>query len=254
MNKFKLIISYDGTDYYGWQTQKELPSIASTLKKTFKNIFGSDITLKGASRTDAGVHALGQVAMFKTELDVTAEKLLYAWNNALPQDIVIRSVEQVAEDFNVYEHIDHKIYYYHFFTERPLPFFARYGLYYYYPIDFKKLEMALEQFVGTHDFRSYCSIEDTREDTVRTIDRIYLEYYKKYGAYRIVVIGHSFLRHMIRRIVGACLEVASKPAVPISLLQEVLEKKDPRQPFPNARAKGLMLYKINYKQKDNNGI
>lgn len=247
MKKFKLIISYDGTDYYGWQTQKELPSVASALQKAFKNVFGQEIILKGASRTDAGVHALGQVAMFKTEIDATADDLLYAWNNVLPHNVVIRSIEQVNQDFNLYENISHKIYYYHFFTQRPLPFFARYGLYYYYPIDFKKLEMALEQFAGTHDFKSYCSIEDTRENTVRTIDKIYVEYYKKYGAYRIVVVGHSFLRHMIRRIVGACLEVASKPNLPISMLQEVLQKKDPRQPFPNANAQGLMLYKIQYK-------
>lgn len=248
MHKYTLIISYDGTEYYGWQSQKDLPAVASTMQHIFAKIFGRSIVLRGASRTDAGVHALGQVAMFKTDLDLDPEQIKCAWNNRLPADIVIRSLQRIDISHSIYDNIAHKTYHYHFFLERPLPFVQRYGWHFYHSIDLQKLEIALQTFVGTHDFRSFCSSEDTRENTMRTVDAITLEYIQRYGVYRITVRGHSFLRHMIRRMVGAALEVASRPTLPIGALQEALDQKDPEQILPNAPAQGLMLYKITYKK------
>lgn len=246
MNYYKLVVAYDGGAYSGWQAQKEVNSVAGQMQKTFSQIFHVPGSVRGASRTDAGVHALGQVAMLKTELEIKPEQLLYAWNNQLPSDIVIRSIEKVDERCNIYANIKHKVYYYHFFLERPLPFVYRYGWYYYYPVDLKKLEQCLATFVGTHDFKSFCSSEDTRENTVRTIDSITLEYFKRYGCYRIKVVGHSFLRHMVRRIVGACIEVASRPHLAVDVLNVALQEKNPAQLLPNAPANGLVLYKIVY--------
>jgi tRNA pseudouridine38-40 synthase len=247
MNIYKLIIAYDGSDYYGWQDQPEKPSVAAALNHAFTTVFKTEMKVLGASRTDAGVHAMGQVARIKTDLNISADKLKWAWNNALSPDITIRSLELVDESFNPFCDVSQKIYYYHFFVERPMPFIQRYGCYYPYKIDFDLLRAALQFFVGTHDFCSFKSSEDTRADTVRTIDSIDLTYIAKYKVYRITVKGQKFLRHMIRRIVGASLSVASKQHNSLEFLQRVMAACDPRHTLPNAPAKGLLLHKIIYK-------
>ena len=246
MQRYKIIVAYDGTDYCGWQRQKCVPSVAQRMEDTFLVVFDKKISFAAASRTDAGVHALGQVAVFRTDFSIDEKKMFFAWNNMLPPDIVIRKLELVSPDFNIHKDVELKTYYYHFFTKRPLPFVQRYGWYFRYPIDLKKLEKALQVFVGTHDFRSFCT-GDERENTVRTIKTISLEYLRRYNMYRIVVKGPRFLKYMIRRIVGAALEVASRPNLPIGYVSEVLQEKDPEQTLPKASAKGLVLYKIKYK-------
>ena len=124
----------------------------------------------------------------------------------------------------------------------------RYGYYHAYPTNRDVLYKALQCFVGTHDFSSFRSSEDLRTNTVRTIDAIELEYFKRYNIYRITVKGQKFLRHMIRRIVGASLAIASRPDASIQSLLDVLNKCDPGHTLPNAPAKGLLLYKIIYKK------
>jgi len=245
MKKYKIVIAYDGTEYCGWQKQQCVPSVAQKLEDRFEQVFGKKISLMGVSRTDGGVHAMGQVASFRLDLDITQEKLMFAWNNVLPSDIMIRSIEEIPLDRNIHKNIVSKTYFYHFFTKRPLPFIQRYGWFYRYPVDIEKLKKALKVFEGTHDFRSFCT-GDERENTVRTIETIYLEYYKRYNIYRIVVKGPKFLRYMIRRIVGAAIEVAARENFDVSYLQKVLDEKDPEQILPNAPAKGLMLYNIKY--------
>lgn len=247
MRTYKLIIAYDGSDYFGWQALPNKPSLAATLNYAFKTVFKKDIKVLGASRTDAGVHALGQVAHITTDLNISADKLKWAWNNALPADISIRSLELVDDNFNPFCNVEQKIYHYHFFTERPLPFIQRYGYFYPYKIDFDILKQALQTFVGTHDFCAFKSSEDLRTNTIRTIDAISLDYLPRYKAYRITVKGQKFLRHMIRRIVGASLSVASNKNHTLTMLQQVMASCNPRHTLPNAPAQGLMLYKIIYK-------
>lgn len=247
MKTYKLTIAYDGSNYSGWQAQDHKPSIAAAISHAFKKVFKSEMRVLGASRTDAGVHALGQVARIKTDLAIPADKLMWAWNNALPADISIRNLELVDDTFNPFCNVEQKIYHYHFFTERPLPFIQRYGCFYPYSLDFELLRAALQTFVGTHDFASFRSSEDKRTDTVRTIDAITLEYLPRYKAYRITVKGQKFLRHMIRRIVGASLHVATKGIYALPLLQKTLAARNPAHTFPNAPAQGLMLRKIIYK-------
>ncbi len=247
MNRYKLIIAYDGTCYHGWQAQKQLPSIAATLESSFHKVFNRTISIRGASRTDAGVHALGQVATFKTDLLIDVEQLKHAWNNKLPSNIVIRSIQLVPLEHNIYNNIIAKTYYYHFFLKRPLPFIHNFGWYIDKPVDIEKLKIGLQTFVGTHDFKSFCSSEDTRENSVRTINSIQVTYLRRFGIYRIAVTGPAFLRHMIRRIVGAALTVAYQHNTPISALQDALDKKSHIQILPNAPAHGLLLYKIKYR-------
>ncbi len=244
--RYKLTVAYDGTDFNGWQVQPDVLSIAQAMQDSFKHIFNQKIVLIGASRTDAGVHAMGQTAAFSTDLTIDINKLMTAWNDALQPTIVVRSLEQTSDDFHPIYKVKEKIYWYHFFLERPLPFIGRYGWFYRYAVDREQLQKALAVFVGTHDFRSFCTGTQMGENTVRTIDSIDVTQ-EQFGAWRITVKGPGFLRHMIRRIVGASLVSASKDNLSADDLKAILKEKDPNQALINAPAKGLCLYSIRYK-------
>lgn len=246
MARYKLIIAYDGTEYHGWQLQKDVPSITQVLQTTFTQVFKKNIILIGASRTDAGVHALGQVATFSTELDIAAQTMQWAWTNALPADILIRSLAKIDESFHPQKNVQQKIYYYHVFLKRPLPFVQRYGWFYKYPIDQQKLKELTNIFIGKHDFRSFCTGEEMGDDTVRTIDEIIVEEFKRFNMLRITVKGERFMHHMIRRLVGALFEGASRHYLSKKDLCDILAAKNPEHELPNAPAKGLLLYKIIY--------
>ncbi len=129
MKQYKLIIAYDGTDFSGWIQQPGLPTIVNTLESTFHEVYKKPISILGASKTDAGVHAVGQVAVFKTDLDLDAKTMQWAWNNALPESISLRSLEYVP-DFHPHYNVINKTYYYHLFPDRPSPFFSRSGWHY----------------------------------------------------------------------------------------------------------------------------
>ncbi len=247
MQQYKIIIAYDGTAYHGWQLQPEAPTVVGMLERRFNDVFKKNIKIIGASRTDAGVHALGQVACFSLDSPIPSAKMLWAWNNALPQDILIRSCEEVA-DFHPQRHVSDKTYYYHLFKERPLPFLARYG-FHSGPFDDEKLAEAAQIFTGTHDFRSFCTGYE-RENTVRTVHAISVRYLSRYRVYRIEVRGPGFLRYMIRRIVGACLDVASAKHKPLEVLEAALAERNPHQHLFVVPAQGLMLYHIDYASKE----
>jgi tRNA pseudouridine38-40 synthase len=245
LRKYKLIVAYDGTDFAGWQIQDTTLTVAGCLHKTFKAAFNSEIHLAAASRTDAGVHALGQTAIFYTDLLIDVATMHFAWRNILPSTILIRSIQEVPLDWNPRHNVVQKTYYYHFFDTQPLPFAARYGFHYRKNVAIEKLKEALALFVGTHDFRSFCSGNDL-ENTVRTIDSATVEYISRFKVYRITIKGPGFLRYMIRRIVGACLEVASRDTL-LADLKSTLDKKNPQHHFVTAPARGLLLAKIVYK-------
>ena len=247
MKTYKIIVSYDGTDYSGWIQQRNQPSIVQTLQDTFARIFGHSIVLLGASRTDAGVHALGQVARFHTSL-VMEQKQLMAWNNALPDSIVIHSLVE-HDQFHPLHDVEQKIYQYHFSVNRPSPIVARYVHHVTYPLDMDKLVAALALFQGTHNFAAFYTGND-RPDTIRTIRSISLDYAPEYAAYRVTIIGATFLRHMVRRMVGAALAVAIRDHMQPALIQQALTTGAMHSDLPTAPAKGLMLYGIEYKKKD----
>lgn len=247
MKKYQIVVSYDGTDYYGWQLQTALPSITSKLQHSFFQIFGSPIKITGASRTDAGVHAHGQVAMFQTDLVIDPKNMLRAWNNRLPSDIVIRSIDVADPYFHPFYNVERKTYHYHLFLERPAPYVQRFGAYCETRIDLSIFKQALNIFVGTHDFSSFCAADTEAPTKIRTIDSIILEYVPEWGAYRIIIVGQSFLRYMIRRIVGAAIKVATSDTMTLQYVQEILNAKNPNNPLPTAPAKGLTLHEVVYK-------
>jgi len=169
---YYLIVSYDGTDYYGWQEQKREQTVAGTMQDRFARTFHQDIKVVGASRTDAGLHALHQVARFHTDIDVTPEHMARVWNASLPKDIHIRELDVSPSGFHPQHNIAEKRYDYYICPRRPFPFVARYCWWPRYRFDPDLLERALQVFIGTHDFRSFCAGEYTGNETVCTMSRI----------------------------------------------------------------------------------
>jgi tRNA pseudouridine38-40 synthase len=246
MHRFKLVNAYEGTNYYGWQPQKDKPTIGQTLQDVHARTFDEHRSIIGVSRTDAGVHAREQIATVTMERVVSARRLQFAWNNALPNDIRIMECQEVPLTYSPFENMLYKTYHYHLLSPRTLPLHERYGWRIGRSINFDKLQRALQLFQGTHNFRSFCSSDDHREDTVRTINTIGLETLPLFHAHRIVIQGPAFLRHMIRRIVGAAVEIAWNPTRSLDELVEALENPSPRQRLFKAPAQGLILHNVTY--------
>lgn len=239
-------LAYDGTGYHGWQEQKNQRTVAGVLQDTFLKLFGQEIKTVGASRTDAGVHALGQGARFYADLALEPEKILKVWNDSLPKDINIFSLKFCPEAFHPQHNVLKKVYWYHFLTKRPMPFFSRYVSYWFYEIEMKKLESTLQKFLGMHDFKFFAT-ETRGKETVCVIDEIFVEYVECYKAYRITVSGKRFLHNMVRRIVGAALKVSSSEDYSIKDIDKILGGEKILKQFPIASACGLVLNKIIYK-------
>jgi len=250
MQRYVIIVEYDGTGYYGWQLQPELPSVVGQLQHSFARAFKHTITIAGASRTDAGVHACGQVASFVTDLVITPEKMMRGWNDALPSDIVVRTVRPAALEYSIFDNIVRKTYHYHIFLSRPAPFYQRYGWYYKRVIDQDRLARVLQHLVGTHDFTSFCAADAPDPNKIRTIQSIALEYIPAWNAIKVEITAERFLRYMIRRMVGAAVKIASCRHFSLDYIQEVIEQQNPNNPLPTAPAQGLLLYSIEYKKEE----
>ena len=251
MHSYKLIISYDGTDYCGWQWQTNGVSINSVMRSTFSRVFGQDddsFLLVGASRTDAGVHAHCQVARLRTSLLLQPERLKKVWNDVLPSSIIITHVEIIDSAFHPQHNVAYKVYEYTFFTERPCFRIQRFGWYLHKTVDLERVGQALQLFVGEHDFAAFCRNPEDRS-TVLTIDSIDLLACAQTGQWKVRVTGKSFLRHMIRRIVGACLWYGMYKETPLSAITDALYHQKLVQTLPTAPAKGLCLQEIRYISK-----
>lgn len=246
MTYYRIVVAYDGTDYHGWQFQPNATTVSGVLADAFSTVFFKEVQILGASRTDAGVHALGQVAIVQSPINVDPETMRRAWNKAIPSDIVVTDIKKIDTLIHPHDGVVQKLYAYHVFIERPLPLIQRFGWYVYKPIDLARLKEALAVFVGTHDFRSFCTGSDL-EDTVRTIDSVQVTFVPSWNAYRIEMRGKSFLRYMVRRIVGACVALSCSPDITIDDLKAILAQKNPGHTLPNAPAKGLILEQILYK-------
>ena len=244
--RYKVVIAYDGTDFHGWQFQGREATVCQTLQDKFFEVFGERVSIVGASRTDAGVHAKEQVASFKSALKIDLEKIKRAWSGALPQSIVLRSLEAAKDGFHPQFGVAQKTYMYHVSLKRPLPFISRYVHHFKFDVDIEKLKNALSIFVGKHDFSAFCKSPDPDRGAVRSVDSVHVSHLKKFGVIRITIRGRSFLRYMIRRMVGAAFEVASRKSLSLNYLQEVLDAKNPEHTLPNFPAKGLLLRKIVY--------
>lgn len=244
MKRIKLTAAYDGTNYHGSQIQNNGETIEGVLKKELSSLLQEEINLIGASRTDAGVHARGNVYVFDTESRIPPEKFTYALNARLPEDIRIQESCEVPEDFHPRHQDTVKTYEYRILNRKlPLPEYRLYAHFTYETLDVEKMQEACRHFVGEHDFASFCAAGSQVESTVRTIYDLHV---KKQGeVLTISVTGNGFLYNMVRIIAGTLLKVGSGTIAPESITK-IIEGKDRSLAGPTAPAKGLTLVEIRY--------
>lgn len=267
MRRIKLTVAYDGTNYCGWQVQPNGITIEEVLNRALQKLTGEEIHVIGASRTDSGVHALGNVAVFDTESSIPPERFSYALNQRLPEDIVVVHSEEVAADWHPRYCDSIKTYEYHILnaqtpdpTRRLTTYFVSYKL------DVEKMRQAAVYLVGKHDFASFCSIHTNAEDTVRTIYGIEIVE-KERGQQDTVedipeehpdetrevrerelvirIRGNGFLYNMVRIIVGTLLRVGRGFYTP-EQVKEILEAKDRQTAGVTAPPQGLTLVGIRF--------
>lgn len=248
---FMIRVAYDGTNYQGWQVQPNGPTVAGTLLATFERVFGQSCVMVGASRTDSGVHAYDQVARVRTDLVIDADKLKLAWNNALPDDIVIRVLSAVDERFHPHHGVIQKEYQYQIFTSRPLPFVARFGWWpqiYMPQFQHQLFEQALQQFIGAHDFTAF-SKQEPGKDPVRTVDAIAVQACPDEEMIRVSIKAKGFLRYQIRRMIGAAVVVASSDELSVADIAQLLQQPTKkRHAMLKAESRGLCLRSITYEK------
>jgi len=249
MRRIKLVVAYDGTNYCGWQLQPGQPTIEAALNKALSDLLGEDTTVIGASRTDSGVHALGNVAVFDTNSRIPAEKICRAVNQRLSEDIRVQSSCEVEEDFHPRRRVNRKTYEYRILNSTiMLPKERLYATHVYYDLDVSRMQAAAEYLVGEHDFKSFCSVKTQVTDTVRTIYQ--LKVTRDVDIITISVTGSGFLYNMVRIIAGTLIEVG-RGAYPPERVKEMLDGMNRGLSGPTALPQGLTLMKIEYEEEKN---
>lgn len=251
MKRVRLTVAYDGTNYHGWQLQNNGVTIEEELNRALSRLTGEEIRVIGASRTDAGVHALGNVAVFDTESLMPAEKISYALNQRLPEDIRVQKSEQVSADWHPRHCESRKTYEYRIYrAEFPMPTKRLYSYFTYHSLDVEKMREAARYLEGEHDFKSFCQAGSSvlkkpcqAESTVRTLFSLQVE---EQGAELVLrVCGSGFLYNMVRIIAGTLIEVGQGKRAP-ETMTEVLAARDRSAAGPTAPAHGLTLIKYEF--------
>ena len=218
MRRIMLTVAYDGTNYHGWQIQPNVITIESVLNEALSSLFKEEIHVIGASRTDTGVHALGNIAVFDTEARMPGDKVSYALNQRLPQDIRIEDSREVPLDFHPRHCNSRKTYEYKILNrEFPLPTYRLYAHFTYVPLDVTRMQQAADYLVGEHDFKSFCSVNTVVETTVRTLYSVKVS--KESDMITIRVTGSGFLYNMVRIIAGTLMEVGKGSMSPEQIPQ-----------------------------------
>ncbi|PIP37460.1 MAG: tRNA pseudouridine(38-40) synthase TruA [Desulfobacterales bacterium CG07_land_8_20_14_0_80_52_14] len=245
MLNFKLFIEYDGTAYHGWQRQKACPTIQGEIEKVVRKMAGKAVTVIGSGRTDAGVHALGQVAHFHCETRLSPKSFLSGLNSLLPKDIVIHRIVKTKRDFHARYNARTKTYQYRILN-RPIP--KAVGRFYAWhvrkPLDLSAMRSAAGYLTGTHDFKSFEGAGSPRSHTLRTVTKAALS--KSAGGIILFEIqADGFLKAMVRNIVGTLVYVGLGKISPEEM-EEILRSKDRRKAGPTAPSCGLFLKKVIY--------
>ena len=242
IQNYKLIISYDGTDYHGWQRQPKKRTIQGLIEENLGKITQKKMTVIGAGRTDAGVHAQGQVANFKGNITLKEEELIRALNSLLPGDIKVVLLEKTEANFHARKMAKSKIYQYRIFNSSDIPpFLHRYVLYWPANLDIETMKKAASLFVRETDFSAFSS--NRLLNPVRKIISSQIEKKGKEIIYTVEASG--FLRYMVRTMVGTLIEVGKGTLVPENI-EEIFEKKNRSLAGATAPAKGLCLIKVIY--------
>lgn len=245
MRRIRLVVAYDGTNYHGWQIQPNAVTIEEVLNKALSDLMKEEIAVIGASRTDSGVHARGNVAVFDTENRMAADKVCLALNQRLPEDIRVQSSEEVEPDWHPRKQRCVKTYEYKILNRRiDMPDKRLYTHFCYYSLDDGKMQEAAAYLVGEHDFKSFCSARTQVTDTVRTICSLSVTRDEE-DVITLRITGNGFLYNMVRIIAGTLIWVGTGTLQP-EQVKEMLEARDRRAGGPTAPAKGLTLVKMEY--------
>ncbi len=253
----KLVLAYDGTDFAGWQVQPDQNTIQRTLADAIERVTGERVLPQGSGRTDAGVHALGQVATFQLESPIPAPNLVIALNDTLPPAIRVLSAEGVEEQFHPRAHAKAKTYRYRIYREAICPaFLARYVYHHPYPLEEAAMSAAAQYVVGEHDFTSFAAADPDRsrrieeangdEDGPSNVRTIFSSAFRREGAELIYEVkGSGFLHHMVRNLVGTFLLVGKGTLAPGDIVP-ILESRKRSAAGPTAAASGLYLVSVEY--------
>jgi pseudouridylate synthase I len=244
MRNLKLTLAYDGTEFHGWQIQPELPTVQGTLKEALEKLLNHPVNVTGSGRTDAGVHAQGQVANVETIRSIDTDSVLRGVNALLPASIRVWQVEEVATEFHARRSARSKTYEYHVWRQHIVsPFHCRYVYAFPYEMDAAAVDEASRHFVGTHDFTSFCATATTVEDRVRTIFETQWQRSPEEWIFRIR--GSGFLQYMVRTIVGTLLFVGTGK-LRSQDVPPIFEERDRRLAGPCVPSQGLHLIRVDY--------
>lgn len=244
MKTVKLIISYDGTNYKGWQVQKNARTVQQELERAVEKVFGKSHRLYGASRTDSGVHANGQTVHFKSPLLVPETKIPEALNAVLPEDIAVIQAAYADDDFHSRFDATSKRYRYLIINSRKRdPFNERYSWRVPYKLDVPLMRKEAGALIGKHDFKAFQAKDNRERGSIREI--FHLGITKKRHSLAIEIEADGFLYNMVRNIVGTLVDIG-RGYLPPGSMKRVLEIRDRTKAGPTAPAKGLTLLKVNY--------
>jgi len=245
LSKVVLIVEYEGTRYHGFQFQAGLPTIQSEIEEAIHKLTGERLRIAGASRTDAGVHATGQVISFRIRSSVPLKAYSHGLNHYLPEDIAVRAAYRVNNLFNVRQNAvsrEYKYYIHNSPTRSPIRRTLSYWLQ--GKLDVKKMNRACDSLLGKHDFASFVTaLEDKKKSTVRTVFKA--EWEKDEDTVVFTILANSFLPHQVRNMVGALIEVG-RGKISIEEFYGMIEAKKPGLAGPTVPACGLCLTKVNY--------
>ncbi len=255
MRNIRLIVAYDGTDFNGWQRQPNAPTIQGCIETAIAKITGEPVSLYGSGRTDAGVHALNQVANFKTECRIPCANLAEALNSLLPLAVRIKQAEEVPQSFHARYDVKSKSYRYRILPAPVAsPFVARFVYHYPYPLELKPMAAAARLLEGEHDFTSFAAVAKSAESqildpesssNVRTLFSSRILWRPRTSILAYQVKGSGFLHHMVRNIVGTLIEVGRGKLRPNDI-PEILAARDRARAGPTAPASGLCLMNVEY--------
>lgn len=244
LRNIKLILTYDGTAYHGWQMQQNAVTVQEKLYEAIFQILRHEATVQGCSRTDKGVHANMFCCNFKTENQMPCEKMIYGLNAVLPDDIRVLSCEEIYEDFNARFDCKGKEYIYKIWNSKiGNPFLREYALHYPYVLDTDMLNKQAKQFIGRYDFAAFCAAGSVVKDTVRTITDCSVT--RDGDLITISVKGDGFLYNMVRIIVGTLLYIGSGK-IEKDTIVDIIESKDRTRAGITAKAHGLYLNEVYY--------
>jgi len=240
-----MILEYDGAAYCGWQRQRNGVSIQLILEEAVERIIGEKVSIIASGRTDAGVHALNQVASFRARNPLPIHKIFLGVNSVLPEDIVVKDLQEAPPDFNALKNAKGKVYVYRIRNQRLRPALGRRHFWFVrFPLDLERMRQAASCLIGEHDFSSFCATGCDIKDRVRTLSRVDITE-RDHGLLEITVESGGFLRHMVRNIVGTLVDVGRGKLQPGDVL-DIIASCDRTKAGVAAPACGLFLKEVRY--------